>query len=180
MGSDENEMRQIKEELISETRRDQILGKIMSDSAGRRMLGQGFRVEENLVLKLNQKSCRKWVLAVPGSCKNQMLQIFHDDMGHLGTYQMATIMRQIVRWRRMERDIKQYDKTCHECQLCKFRNETFEVPFHSVIPRVIYVDILGPLAKSKGGVCHILVVLCSFTTHPSIWYEKFQVRSLFW
>lgn len=69
----------------------------------------------------------------------------------------------------MERDLKIYPKTCHLCQIYKHRNKPSGEPYYAVIPKgnaeIVYIDILGPLVRNRGG-RHMIVP--DLTNHVSV------------
>ena len=46
-----------------------------------------------------------------------MMKSAHDDLGHCGLYVTKTLLEQRFYWPEMERDVKEYVKSCHACQL---------------------------------------------------------------
>ena len=72
----------------------------------------------------------------------------------------------------MRRDISQYCKTCHTCQLVGKPNQTIPVaPLHPIpafeepFSRII-IDCVGPLPKTKSGNEYLLTVMCASTRFP--------------
>lgn len=61
------------------------------------------------------------------SCKKQPVRIFHDDRGHPRTYKMIAVMRQVVRWKKMERDVmsKRVKNTRYANLKMKFMRDHF-------------------------------------------------------
>jgi hypothetical protein len=93
---------------------------------------------------------------IPRHRKNQLLKETHDHplSGHQGqdnTYQRTSA---VYYWPGMERDIKEYVRTCHTCQKRdrKRREAPLEPikkgikPFHQV-----GIDVMGPLPRSLTG-----------------------------
>ena len=72
----------------------------------------------------------------------------------------------------MRRDVSQYCKTCHTCQLVGKPNQTIPVaPLHPIpafeepFSRII-IDCVGPLPKTKSGNEYLLTVMCASTRFP--------------
>lgn len=129
-------------------------------------------VFDGVLFKKNTKTRKGWVMVVPNKCRNLILTFFHDNQGQPGFSTLIKMMRNFVSWKGMNRDSKNFVKTCHLCQLCKHKNRTYEGPFYAAEPRekgeLIYLDVLGPLIKGKGGYAYILLVLDAFSKHVTL------------
>ncbi|XP_076032460.1 uncharacterized protein LOC143020182 [Oratosquilla oratoria] len=72
----------------------------------------------------------------------------------------------------MKKDVAEFVKNCHPCQIVGKPNETIppyplqpiKVPFEPFIKLII--DIVGPLPKTKKGNQYILTTLCPTTRYP--------------
>lgn len=128
-----------------------------------------YEYRDGLLFRIRPKGRNGRVLVVPKQCTAEILKFFHDDQGHPGFGKLIKILRDLVTWKRLARDVKSYVKTCHLCQTCKHRNATFEGRFITVIPtgkgELLYIDLLGPLVKGRWGWTYILVMVDAFSKH---------------
>ena len=101
--------------------------------------------------------------------------------GHLGiikTYYYKVLNN--FYWPGLRDDIKQYCKTCHNCQLVEKLNKKPPVAPHKPIPVMeepfshIIVDCEGPLPKTCSGYQYCLNVMCASTCFP----EAIPLRSV--
>ena len=73
----------------------------------------------------------------------------------------------------MKRDIAQFIKTCHICQLAGKNNQSIKPAPLCPIPSVgkpfehIIIDCVGPLPTSKSGCAYLLTVMCQSTRYPA-------------
>lgn len=76
----------------------------------------------------------------------------------------------------MTRDIREYVRSCHICQLNKFKSCKYSGPWQAVIPwrvgELIAVDILGPLVTSVYGYTCVFVIVDIFSKFTKIYGLK--------
>ena len=83
-------------------------------------------------------------------------------------------------WPKMKRDIKQFVKTCHECQIVG--NPNVKVPKAPLIPipsvgepfEEVVIDVVGPLPRTKSGKEYILTIIDRVSRYP----EAIPLRSI--
>lgn len=104
-------------------------------------------------------------IVVPKPLRNEIVHLAHDDWfaGHLGENKMYDCMLYCFLWQGLKRNVKQYCKTCHTCQVCGKSNET--VPPYPLYERVI-VDWAGPLPRTKAGQKFLLTMMCAIARFP--------------
>ena len=119
-------------------------------------------------------------LVVPASLKHDVLLSYHDSLlaGHQGFDRTYHLIRLKYFWLRMYNEIKQYVKSCLQCQQNKKdKHSQHKAPLQPIpcegIFKRIHVDLFGPLPEVKGFK-FILLVVDSF----SKWPEAFAVRTL--
>ena len=99
----------------------------------------------------------------------EVLKQFHDSPlgGHRGAVNTYYRVRRQFKWSGMQRDLKQYVKTCPLCQKNKgggveklpmIITDTAEKPFEKV-----FMDIVGPVGTSVRGNNYILTFQDSFS-----------------
>lgn len=107
---------------------------------------------------------RKWVpcfedcvgnpvyqIVVPVQFCKLVLQLSHDQSGHIGVRKTYDCTLRPFFWPRSRKDVSEYIKTFHTCQVTKRMNQTVKpVPLHPVpaigeTPEHIIIDCVGPL-----------------------------------
>ncbi|XP_062610561.1 uncharacterized protein LOC134272333, partial [Saccostrea cucullata] len=113
-------------------------------------------------------------IVVPRAYRRTVIGLAHDTpmSGHLGvtkTYHKALTH---FFWPKMRRDIVDYCRSCHVCQVVGKPNQkippaalkpipAFDEPFTKVI-----IDCVGPLPKTKAGNQYLLTIMCASTRFP--------------
>lgn len=128
-----------------------------------------FLIIDNLIYKnvreLNSSNF-SWKLVVPQSMRNDILKQYHDEpiSSHGGVRKTLSKIKTRYYWPGMAKEIKKYVKVCEICQTCKpvnyvLRGEMGQPKDPQAPWKMISVDLVGPLPRSKGGFSFILVVL---------------------
>lgn len=111
---------------------------------------------------------------VPTCYRNAILAVAHESQwsGHLGvtkTYQH--VLKQFF-WPAMKKDVAEYCRTCHICQIVGKPNQAIpQAPLHPIpaldqpFDRVL-VDCVGPLPKTQQGNDYLLTIMCAATRFP--------------
>lgn len=135
-----------------------------------------FKVEGEVIYKHCESKERirgfeyDWLIVVPKNLREKILKENHDDStsAHFGFYKTISKIQARYYWPKMRDDISTYVKSCDICKANK--TPTFIVrhkmgePKPLIEPwRVIAVDYLGPLPRSKRGNNYILVILDCFS-----------------
>lgn len=72
-------------------------------------------------------------------------------------------------WPGLRKDVKQFCKTCHTCQLVGKPNQKPPVapltPMDEPFSRII-IDCVGPLPKTRAGNQYLLTIMCTSTQFP--------------
>jgi hypothetical protein len=113
-------------------------------------------------------------IVVPAIYRHEVLSLAHDTplAGHLGVRKTYDRISNHFYWPRIRRDVSEFCKSCHTCQVVGKPNQTipvaplypipaFEEPFSKVI-----VDCVGPLPKTKSGNEYLLTIMCASTRFP--------------
>ena len=75
-------------------------------------------------------------------------------------------------WPHLRRDVSEYGKSCHVCQMVGKPNETIPMAPLKPIPACskpfseIIIDCIGPLPKTKSGNEYLLTIMCRSTRFP--------------
>ena len=126
--------------------------------------------DQGLLKKLVEDVIRgnREVLAVPVSFRHRMLQLVHDQLGHVGTGKMWALKRQCT-WPGMSGTVKAYVNGCLECQ--RMRRDSAgkipmgEMPIHDIPFNNVVVDIVGPFPWAKGFK-FLLIYICLASRYP--------------
>lgn len=113
-------------------------------------------------------------IVVPEIYRHDIIKLAHDTpmAGHLGVKKTGFKILQHFYWPGLNRDVSEFCKSCHECQMVGKPNQkippaplmpipAFEEPFSRVI-----IDCVGPLPKTKSGNSYLLTVMCASTRFP--------------
>lgn len=132
-----------------------------------------FQIIDNLVYKYVKSMNSQefgWRLVAPSSMRKEILMDCHDSpkSSHGGVRKTLYKIKTRYYWPTMSKDVKMYVKCCEVCQTCKpvnyvLRGEMGQ-PKNPQSPwKMLSVDLVGPLPRSKGGFSYILVVLDVFS-----------------
>ncbi|XP_072046476.1 uncharacterized protein [Amphiura filiformis] len=113
-------------------------------------------------------------IVIPKVYRNDIISIAHDTpmAGHLGVKKTYDRILQHFWWPSLKKDVAEYCKTCHPCQMVGKPNQkipsaplkpipAFEEPFSRVL-----IDCVGPLPKTKSGNQYLLTIMCASTRFP--------------
>ena len=113
-------------------------------------------------------------VVVPLVYREEILSLAHDTLlaGHLGVNKTYNKVMTHFYWPGLQKDVRQYCKTCHTCQMVGKPNQNipkaplqpipaFEEPFSRVL-----IDCVGPLPRTKTGNEYLLTIMCTSTRFP--------------
>ena len=131
----------------------------------------GFKWDQGLLKKLIENVIRgnREVLVVSVFFRHRMLQLVHDQLGHVGTGKMLWALKRHCTWPGISGTVKAYVKGCLECQRMRKGNAgkipmgempTHDIPFNNVV-----VDIVGPSPRAKGFK-FLLTYICLASRYP--------------
>lgn len=142
-----------------------------------------FRIENSILYKNCEKGKRSfgyvssWRIVVPSNKRNEVMDDCHipPSSSHGGYHKTIDRVRRSYYWPGMDKDVRNYVRSCEVCKAIKPTNITQRAPMGNFREarqpwHIIYADFIGPLPKSKQGHCHILTVVDSFSkfvhAHP--------------
>ncbi|XP_076062488.1 uncharacterized protein LOC143037816 [Oratosquilla oratoria] len=112
-------------------------------------------------------------IVLPTSLRTPIMEVAHQGLsGHLGIRKTYLRLLNEFYWPGMKKDVAEFVKNCHPCQIVGKPNETIppyplqpiKVPFEPFSKLII--DIVGPLPKTKKGNQYILTTLSPTTRYP--------------
>ena len=116
----------------------------------------------------------KHQIVVPSSYRPHILSLAHDTpmSGHLGINKTYQRILEHFYWPNLRKDIVEFCRSCHTCQIVGKPNQTLPkahlqpIPaFEEPLSRVI-IDCVGPLPKTKSGNQYLWTVMCASTRFP--------------
>ena len=108
---------------------------------------------------LGQRLLRGNRTIMPESLWKHTIALAHE--GHQGMTCTKARLREKVRWPNMDKQVEQFVKTCHPCQLVGPSSETEPIR-STTLPEVSWGDITVDLLEIPGG-NHLLVVEVNYS-----------------
>jgi len=113
-------------------------------------------------------------VVVPAPYRSQILSLAHDSplSGHMGINKTCRKIMNHFYWPGLRRDVVNYCKSCHQCQVVGKPNQKIPVAPLYPIPVIsepfshVIIDCVGPLPKTKSGNNYLLTIMCSSTRYP--------------
>lgn len=112
----------------------------------------------------------EWRIVVPKNDRPSILFKCHDDRlsAHGGVFKTADRVKRKYWWPKMEDEIRKYVRSCEVCKATKPSNQIQRSPMgkfkYTNVPfQIISIDFVGPLPRSKAGMCYLLVVVNAFS-----------------
>ncbi len=107
---------------------------------------------------------------MPAGHRQQLLQLAHDHNGHLSTKKIRAVLKRIVTWPGIHKDIVEW---CTRCDICQKeararapRAPMEEIPVMTVPFEKIAIDLVGPFQRSKAGYKYLLTVIDLASRYP--------------
>ncbi|XP_072180884.1 uncharacterized protein [Diadema setosum] len=113
-------------------------------------------------------------IVIPRVFRKHILSVSHESAlgGHLGVNKTVDKILKHFFWPGLRRDVSDFCRTCHVCQVVGKPNQkippaplnpipAFDEPFSTVI-----IDCVGPLPKTKAGHEYLLTMMCASTRFP--------------
>ena len=121
--------------------------------------------QTTVVCDLTGESFRPYI---PLPLRERVFKLLHSS-AHPGAKITDRVIRQRYVWPNMHRDIKNWCKSCIDCQQSKITRHTNLAPAHFVAPesrfRHINMDIVGPMPESNGFK-YCLTIIDRFSRWP--------------
>ena len=116
----------------------------------------------------------RYQIVVPAVYRPDVVKLAHEGPvgGHLGINKTCDKIMRHFFWPGIRKDVSQFCKTCHTCQMVGKPNQSIPpaplkpIPaFNEPFSRVI-IDCVGPLPKTKTGHQYLLTIMCASTRFP--------------
>ncbi len=121
-----------------------------------------------------------WIQIVfPLVFRQAVLQLAHQGLaGLMGLQKMYDRILRKFYWPRIKRDVINYIRSCHICQMAGKTNQ--KVPLATLQPfavvttpfEYLIIDCICPLPQSKAGHAYLLTVMCQSAHYPAAYPLK--------
>ena len=125
--------------------------------------------------------CKVEQLVVPESRRQDILRFAHDSNygGHLGLTKTKQRIKYSFWWPGINEEIKEYIKSCEECQLRRIKKATDRVPIEPLARpqypfQVINIDVISMDPPSSSGHKYVLVIV----DYATRWIEAIPLKTL--
>ena len=116
----------------------------------------------------------KHQIVVPKSYRQEILSMAHETplAGHMGVTKTCQKILNHFYWPGLRKDVVEFCKSCHACQIVGKPNQTIPKAPLQPIPAVqepfsrVIVDCVGPLPKTRSGNQYLLTIMCASTRFP--------------
>ena len=112
-------------------------------------------------------------VVLPGSVREEVIKLAHDGpSGHLGIKKTYSKILTHFFWPGMKKQISNYIKSCHVCQIVGKPNQVIPHAPMNPIPvptepfTKVVIDCVGPLPKTKKGNEYLLTIMDPTTRYP--------------
>lgn len=118
--------------------------------------------------RLYRKTLNGNRLVVPGPARWKIVQMHHDEIGHVGLKRCTELIKNDFWFSKMTRFIRKYVTACLHCAYGKGEHGKKEGKLHPIPKptepfRMIHVDHLGPFCRTKKGHEYMLVITDAFS-----------------
>ena len=171
-----------REQLIKEQETDTELSHLMEEAVDEEeatRYGNCFYIKSGVLMRKwrppNAPASDDWQvvhqIVLPHCCRHGIISVAHDPPlgGHLGVNKTYRKVLTHFYWPKMKRDIAQFCRTCHTCQVVGKPNKPIPVAPLKPIPVCgepfcdVIIDCVGPLPKTKSGNQYLLTIMCKAT-----------------
>ena len=118
-------------------------------------------------------------VVIPTSVRSALIELAHDGLsGHLGIQKTYKKVLQHFFWPGIKKDVTNFVKSCHVCQVVGKPNECIPTAPLQPIPVLtepfekIIIDCVGPLPKTRKGNQYMLTILDPTTRYPEAYPLK--------
>lgn len=158
---------EIFQSLSEHQKQDKTLGPIINQLLQKTQVPHFTLHNGILKYKKNIKCSPK--IVVPQNMRDMIIKYHHDTpiAAHLGIKKTVARIAREFTWENMFADIKDYVRSCSECQLSKqAQSQQFGLMFSKPAEysyQKLYMDLFGPIPRTKQGNTYILTIVDSFS-----------------
>ena len=113
-------------------------------------------------------------IVMPKCFRKDVLNLAHNSplAGHLGVNKTYQKVLTHFYWPGLKRDVVNYCKSCHACQVAGKPNQKPSAAPLKPIPAIdepfsrVLIDCVGPLPKTRSGNQYLLTIICMATRFP--------------
>ncbi|VEN53305.1 unnamed protein product [Callosobruchus maculatus] len=134
-----------------------------------------FKIHDGLLFRRGTEDSPGYKLCVP---RNQVLDLVkqqHAEIGHFGVKKTIAFVQRAFYWAKMSKQIRKVVLSCDLCQKSKICKRLVGKN-HTIVTdrpgRLVFLDLMGPLPKSRGGVVYILAVIDGFSRYVKLYAIK--------
>lgn len=142
----------------------------------KRMELPDFKVVDKLIYRRTkfsdtaEEGNNSWKLVVPTELRSEILYTAHDipNSSHAGIAKTVEVIRRYFYWPKLVADVKDYIGKCDVCKTTKVPARVLRPPMGNMVIterpfQRLYVDIIGPLPRTRNGNIGIFIVLDHFS-----------------
>ena len=181
-----------RESLIKEQESEFNTSQFLNVSGSHDVVKPYYAVKEGVLYRVSRSrksSAEDWEIrsqiVVPSKYRGLILQQAHENVfsGHLGVAKTFKRISELFYWPKLKKDVKQFVKTCHECQMIGSPNIKIPKAPLVTIPSVgepfeeVVIDVVGPLPRTKSGKEYVLTIMDRVSRYPEA-IPLSSVRSL--
>ena len=173
-----------KQKLVKEQLNDEVIMQLRMKAVDEKTadaMAECFYMKDEVLMRKSKplnSGTNEWdsihQIVIPKCYRQDILRMAHDlpFAGHMGVRKTHHRILPYFYWPGLRRDVEQYCKTCHVCQMVGRPNQRIPVAPLQPIPAFdepfshILIDCVGPLPKTKAGFQYLLTVMCSSTRFP--------------
>lgn len=105
----------------------------------------------------------------------ELLEKYHNDPlygGHCGQKRLLKKLKCAFKWKNMSRDVANFVKKCHKCQINKGKTTHVEPLVITPTPQgafdIVCIDTIGPFQKTNAGNVYATTIQCELTKYVII------------
>lgn len=113
--------------------------------------------------------------------REAVLRLSHGETaGHTGVRKTYNRVMRRFFWPKLKKNVADYIRTCHTCQITGKPNQSLPVAPLCPIPAVskpfqyLLANCVGPLPRSRAGHGYLLTIMCQSTRYP----EAYPLHSI--
>lgn len=142
----------------------QIIDQLKNDSAAAEIKNNYVIIDD----RLYRKTLYGNRLVVPTLARWRVIQMHHDDIGHVGLHKCMDLIKKDYWFPKMSRFIRKYVSSCLHCaygkgNYGKKEGTLFPIPKPTDPMVMVHIDHLGPFCKTAKGYQYMLVITDSFS-----------------